>query len=141
MHLCEYAERGKSRKIKELVDLGANPDTANSENLVALKVACEFQKVKSVQALVDAKANVNLESKGVTSVTGAIYTALQIAAGTGNEEIVNILIAAGANPLVKNSRKQTAAMTAEAKKHHHVGKLLRKLEHEYEAKVRELMKC
>ena len=82
---------GNVSKVKEFLANGANPNTLIPGAGSALLFACTLGNAEIVQALVDAKADVN----SVNTASG--FTPLMMAAQLGNKQIVEILIKAGAD--------------------------------------------
>jgi uncharacterized protein len=100
-----------------LIRAGANVNAANSYGVTPLALACTNQSAAMVERLLKAGADVNGAPTGTP--------ALMVAARTGNVEIVNSLLAHGANVNAKESaRGQTALMWAVAEKHPGVARLL-----------------
>lgn len=93
-HLFTKAHRnGRSKTLDLLLSEGANPDTRNAAGKTMLYRVCKYRHadVDQVQVLLRRGADVNLEG-------GAYGTPLRVAARKGNEEIVAILLDAGADP-------------------------------------------
>ena len=82
---------GNVEKVKEFLANGANPNTLIPGVGSALLFACTLGNAEIVQALVDAKADVN----SVSNDTG--FTPLMMACQLGNKAIVEILVKAGAD--------------------------------------------
>lgn len=82
---------GNVEKVKEFLANGANPNTLIPGVGPALLFACTLGNAEIVQALVDAKADIN----SVSSTTG--LTPLMMACQLGNKPIVEILVKAGAD--------------------------------------------
>ena len=82
---------GNVEKVKEFLANGANPNTLIPGVGSALLFACTLGNAEIVQALVDAKADVN----SLSNDTG--FTPLMMACQLGNKAIVEILVNAGAD--------------------------------------------
>jgi len=82
---------GNVAKVKEFLANGANPNTLIPGVGPALLFACTLGNAEIVQALADAKADVN----GIGETTG--FTPIMMAAQMGKKDIVEILIKAGAD--------------------------------------------
>ena len=100
-----------------LIRAGANVNAANSYGVTPLALACTNESAAMVERLLKAGADANGAPTGTP--------ALMVAARTGNVEIVNSLLAHGANVNAKESAHgQTALMWAVAEKHPEAAKLL-----------------
>mmetsp|Transcript_85395 Transcript_85395/g.134830 ORF Transcript_85395/g.134830 Transcript_85395/m.134830 type:complete len:141 (-) Transcript_85395:144-566(-) len=106
----ELIEEGNAGTIRDLIEFGANPDEPDDKGLVPLKAACGSDQVECVRVLLEMKANVNLVGRGIT---GHISTALHIACKNGCEQNIKALLAAGANPSLRNGRDQLPSDTAQ----------------------------
>jgi ankyrin repeat protein len=91
------ARSGAVAAIPLLVAAGANPDATSGVNgWNVLMHAIHKNKIGSVRALLDAKANVNARAGGGTP--------LSMAAGYGQAEIVSLLLERGAKPDIQSLR-------------------------------------
>jgi uncharacterized protein len=100
-----------------LIHAGANVNAANTYGVTPLSLACTNQNAAMVEKLLRAGADPN----GIPTGTPV----LMAAARTGNMEIVQSLLAHGADVNAKeSSRGQTALMWAVAEKHPEVARVL-----------------
>lgn len=90
------AEKGKLEYLKEGVSKGYDVNAMDKFGTPAIIYATIGNKIPVVEYLIEQKANVNI----VQEKTGV--TALGLACKNGEYEIVEMLLAAGANPNVKD---------------------------------------
>jgi Ankyrin repeats (3 copies)/Ankyrin repeats (many copies) len=91
--------KNKPNLVEVLIDVGANPNAKNSYGDTALHEAVAHLNI--VKMLIKAHANVNSRHRGG-------WTPLHLAANCNYFETVKTLIAAGANPNIKDGHGQTA---------------------------------
>lgn len=100
-----------------LIRAGANVNAANTYGVTPLSLACTNENAAMVQKLLNAGANPNGSPAGTPP--------LMTAARTGNVEIVQALLAHGADVNAKESaRGQTALMWAMAERHPELARVL-----------------
>ena len=108
--LMRVARLGDVEKLKQM--LASKDVTANTEMGVsgssALHVAAEYDQAEVVRVLVENKADPNMESR-------CAEAPLIIAAMKGNEEIVKLLLAAGADPRIWNHEHRSVVTLAKTK--------------------------
>lgn len=143
--LFEASALGDVNKLTEL--LGADPDSKNAfsaDGFFPLGYACFFGHEDCVRVLIDAEANVNMQSKNqlnVAPVHSAIaskqigilkmlveagadlnatqqagFTPLHSAAHEGRADMVAFLLENGANPTLRDDSGQTASQIARNRK-------------------------
>ena len=61
--LCELAKRGEIEKVKLLLEGGCEPNAADYDKRTCLHLAASSGNLHVVQALVEAKANVNFQDR------------------------------------------------------------------------------
>mmetsp|Transcript_60259 Transcript_60259/g.140942 ORF Transcript_60259/g.140942 Transcript_60259/m.140942 type:complete len:200 (-) Transcript_60259:110-709(-) len=86
--LMQAAYKGDTKKVKALVDGGADINQQDAYGWTAVRYAVRNRQVKSTQTLLDLGADVNIASK-----TGR--TPLMSAAGNGLEELCKLLVEQG----------------------------------------------
>lgn len=116
LHLA--AHMGECKMIEVLVEMKANVDSRDIEGLTPLGRAICEQKVEAVKILIK-RANVNTKSN-------MDETPLHIAATIGNEEIVKLLLANGAQRGLKTKDGETEVSLAKKYKHTKVEDLFAK---------------
>jgi cytohesin len=100
--LHEAAKGGDPELIRRLVARGLDVDAHDEDGRTPLQDAVAYGKVEAVAALIEAGADVNA-GKG---------SALRTAAQRQNIPIVQLLLAAGADPSLKDREGRTAASLA-----------------------------
>merc|ERR1712232_767643 len=98
--LCEASIHDNVKRVKQLLDCNVDPDTTDNSGAIPLQVASMEGSTNVLQALIDAKAEVNAK------VPIKLDTALHMAARIGSLEIVKILVEGGADTTIKNARGQ-----------------------------------
>lgn len=134
--LCVAAQKGNTVAVRVLLGHGADPNLRDSNQQPPLYWALTSRHLSTVQALIDAHADLRAETPGHRTllVTAAYYiedttlaqrfldagvdvnkpdigggTALMGAASAGVNQIVEFLLRAGANPTLRDNHDQTAA--------------------------------
>ena len=92
LHLA--ARVGDAATLAALLKGGANPDAVDAEHATPLLEAVESGKPAAVRALLDAHANPDLK----TDPRDMKHTPLTLSAWRGRLDLVDMLLAAGANP-------------------------------------------
>ncbi|MFH1114746.1 MAG: ankyrin repeat domain-containing protein [Pseudomonadota bacterium] len=117
--LLNAARSGNVSLARQLLDKGADPDSATSRNWTALMEAASQGRSGVVKALLDHGARVNLRTKGfpfVISGLGSVIpygaTALMAACAAGDSETVRLLLSAGARVNMERADKWTALLAA-----------------------------
>merc|ERR1712070_717409 len=121
-NFCKAADNGKTKIVQKLLDAGGSPDEQDGKGRRPLQVAIVSGNAGIVKLLLDGKANVNLEGKGIQ--TGPTFP-LHVAAREGDPDIAKLLLEAGADTGLKNQRNQSAEMVAEGKKNMNFVKIIR----------------
>jgi len=101
-----------------LLDLGANPNIKNENNMTALMVASIEGCIKCVELLLPLDENINIQENETCS------TSLMAASYNGHTEIVKLLLQAGANPNLQDDHDSTALMESTKEGHTECVKLL-----------------
>ncbi len=116
--LLRATERMDAATLGQLLDAGANPDSASDYGVTALHVACENRDDDAVMLLLGAGANPN-------AATWSGETVLMHCARTGAAASVHALLEAGAEADAAERRKsQSALMWAAAHGHGETVRLL-----------------
>ncbi len=117
--LLEAAGNGNVSVVKELLDKGADPDSATVQNWTALMEAASKRRPRVVMALLDHGARVNLRRRGfpfIVSALGSVIpygeTALMAACSAGDPETVRLLLSGGARVNVERMDKWSALLAA-----------------------------
>ena len=134
--LSHYAVRGNASKevLQNIIDHGADVNVTNNENQTALLLACEDGNENAITVLLKAGADPNIaDADGDICLHDAVRrdnskeviqaiidhgadvnatnrdncTALMFACHKGNEEIINILLKAGADPSIADGDGDT----------------------------------
>ena len=90
LELLQSSEKGDSAKVLELLNAGANPNTAYNDGQTALMLACKGNYTSIVKALVEHGALINTRS--VYDHSALLYTV-----GLGNLELTRFLVSKGAD--------------------------------------------
>ena len=106
--LHRAASRGHLRAVALLLDRGAKVDATDGEDVTPLILASYRGQTDVVKLLLERGAAVNAREKlnGLSSLSHAV--------GRGDKELVSVLLAHGANPLLKDADGRTALERAEA---------------------------
>lgn len=120
--LAEAATEGDAAWVKELLNTGEDPDTADRGGYTALHLAAERGKLKAVEALLAAKRQWvckwspgwvrKVPRTNVNAVAKNGATALILAASGGHADVVRALLAAGADKDAKAKSGATALFIA-----------------------------
>ncbi len=86
--------------VRLLLDKGVDPNRAQSDNTTPLMVAAKTGNTEIVERLLKEKSVI--DKIDITSKNSG-YTALMEATSEGHEEVVNLLLASGANPNIITS--------------------------------------
>jgi ankyrin repeat protein len=113
--LFEAAADGDIKKVRLLLNEGAEPNWNGPRNFTSLIIAASRGYIEIVQVLIEAGANVN---------AGADWTALTFAADRGHEAIVRLLLDSGANIDFRMPGEYSALMAAAERGHVGIVKLL-----------------
>ncbi|MDQ7781888.1 MAG: ankyrin repeat domain-containing protein [Desulfomonilaceae bacterium] len=129
--LLAAAGSGNVGVVRDLLDKGADPDSATVQNWTALMEAASRGRSAVVKALLDHGARVNLRRKGfpfVLSQLGSAIpygeTALMSACSAGDPETVRLLLNAGARVNVERMDKWNALLAASYSGHAEVVSML-----------------
>jgi tankyrase len=106
--LHRAASRGHLRAVALLLDRGAKVDATDGEDVTPLILASYRGQTDVVKLLLERGAAVNAREKrnGLSSLSHAV--------GRGEKELVSVLLAHGADPLLKDADGRTALERAEA---------------------------
>ena len=106
--LHRAASRGRLQAVKLLLDRGAKVDAVDGEGVTPLILASYRGQTEVVKLLLERGANVNAREKrnGLSSLSHAV--------GRGDKELVSVLLAHGADPLLKSADGRTPLERAEA---------------------------
>ena len=142
-------KKGHLKSVKALIKAGANPNLQEQDGMTALMWASDAGNLEIVKALITAGANVDHQDKDG-------YTALMLASASGyakdlikagdntkstaelwfmsktikcHLEVVKTLIAAGANPNLRNKDGKTALMWSNLWGHLEIVKLFKNVNH------------
>lgn len=129
--LLDAAGKGDVRAVKDLLDKGADVDSATVHNWTALMEAASQSRREVVKLLLDHGARVNVKRKGfpfVLSQLGSVIpygeTALMAACSAGDPEIVRLLIANGAAINTERNDRWTALQAASLAGHNRIVRML-----------------
>ena len=124
--LHKAAERGDTKMVDLLLDLGIAVDSFNREGRTALQCAVDHESVLVLELLIERQATVNIRTPTVfnTSIPNDCPTPLIAASVRGHVEIVKILLKAGATCDTKDDQKRTALFHAVELYHHEIARLL-----------------
>ena len=120
--LHRAASRGRLQAVKLLLDRGAKVDAVDGEGVTPLILASYRGQTEVVKLLLERGANVNAREKrnGLSSLSHAV--------GRGDKELVSVLLAHGADPMLKSTDGRTALERAEANGATEIVALLKKAE-------------
>jgi len=106
--LHRAASRGHLNAVALLLDHGAKVDATDGEDVTPLILASYRGQTDVVKLLLERGAAVNAREKrnGLSSLSHAV--------GRGEKELVSVLLAHGADPLLKDADGRTALERAEA---------------------------
>jgi ankyrin repeat protein len=108
-------------RVVEYINKGI-PNCQFEYGVTLLFIACQLGDLKSIQLLLDAKADVNLEAD-----SGC--TPLHVVSNRGNLEAVKLLLAAGADVRLKNARRQTPLQLAQKRGYTEIVKIIQEQVH------------
>jgi ankyrin repeat protein len=117
LHMAAY--NGHTETVKYLIQQGAKVDCRDDEGKTPLIHACTGPFAKSVQALLDAGADVNARD------TTEGFTPLMMAAGLGQPEVVDVLLAHNADKSLVDDDQESAADHAKNSGHDKIVELLK----------------
>lgn len=101
--LLGAAASGDTAAVKQLLKSGANPNEGRFLGLPALMFPLMMQNREMVQALIDAKADINVrDANGATTLMWAVYN------DDANPQLLKDLLKAGVDPNVRDSKGDTA---------------------------------
>ena len=113
---CTVADRTMDPTILDkLLSAGAKPNTVSEDGFTALMIAATLAYEKGVDILLNAAADVNIQTPS---------TALHLAATIGHLAICKLLLASGAQASLKNRNGDTPLDLALSNNHHDVCQLL-----------------
>jgi ankyrin repeat protein len=106
--LHRAASRGHLKAVALLLDRGAKVDATDGEGVTPLILASYRGQTEVVKLLLERGAAVNAREKrnGLSSLSHAV--------GRGDKDLVSVLLAHGADPLLKSADGRTALERAEA---------------------------
>ena len=90
------AKNGDINEIMKQINLGSNVDFPADDGCTPLHYAVFAEKIETVRFLIDINATVNAQNKKGISP-------LHMAANSGNEFLICILLESGANPNAKDN--------------------------------------
>jgi ankyrin repeat protein len=117
MALLDAVIADDPKKIRKLLDKGADVNAKDGHEYTALSSASDDGHTQIVKALLEAGADVNAKD-------GYENTALSLASNEGYREIVKALLEAGADVNVKNIHGDTALIQASDEGHTEIVKTL-----------------
>lgn len=106
--LHRAASRGHVKAVALLLDRGAKVDATDGEGVTPLILASYRGQTEVVKLLLERGAAVNAQEKRNR------LSSLSHAVGRGDKELVSVLLAHGADPLLKDADGRTALERAEA---------------------------
>jgi len=106
--LHRAASRGHLKAVALLLDRGATVDAVDGEGVTPLILASYRGKTEVAKLLLERGAGVNAQEKrnGLSSLSHAV--------GRGDKDLVSVLLAHGADPLLKSDDGRTPLERAEA---------------------------
>ena len=106
--LHRAASRGHLKAVALLLDRGASVDAVDGEGVTPLILASYRGKTEVAKLLLERGAGVNAQEKrnGLSSLSHAV--------GRGDKDLVSVLLAHGADPLLKSADGRTPLERAEA---------------------------
>jgi ankyrin repeat protein len=106
--LHRAASRGHLKAVALLLDRGATVDAVDGEGVTPLILASYRGKTEVAKLLLERGAGVNAQEKrnGLSSLSHAV--------GRGDKDLVSVLLAHGADPLLKSADGRTPLERAEA---------------------------
>jgi ankyrin repeat protein len=118
--LHRAASRGHLKAVALLLDRGATVDATDGEGVTPLVLASYRGQTEVVKLLLQRGAAVNAQEKrsGLSSLSHAV--------GRGDQELVRVLLAHGADPLLKSADGRTPLGRAEANGASEIVALLKK---------------
>jgi hypothetical protein len=134
----ELIEAVKSRdikRVKELLERGANPNAKDKNGWTPLHHAASVGSLDIAMLLINKGADVNAKSEKDVNILSDIFndiatintgsTPLHVAAYKGNLPVVELLLESGADPNVVDRGGRTPAVLAEHRYHEGVAKLIK----------------
>ncbi len=132
----------KTEAAKTLLDNGANPDAADRTGNTALHLAAQLGNLEVVQKLIEKHANPNPRTAKVMAGEGGAaffrgpsgeQTPLLLAARANHKDVMEALVAAGADPTLKAQDGTTLLMAAASSGHVEVVEYAYKLDPDVKA--------
>ncbi|PAA61004.1 hypothetical protein BOX15_Mlig022265g5 [Macrostomum lignano] len=116
--LLKCAKENLSRRLRDLIDTGVDPNYENKNGETAVWFASRNVCLDCLRVLIEKKANLDAQLRN-GNVTG-----LWIAAANGHIEVIQTLLDGGADPEIPDSRGVTALWTATSYGFYEIVKLL-----------------
>ncbi|KAF5406108.1 Double zinc ribbon and ankyrin repeat-containing protein 1 [Paragonimus heterotremus] len=104
IYILGKPDEGTQDDLRRLIEEGANPNCVNASGNTPLVLAVQNRKVGAIPILIEAGAKVN--AAGASNGNTALHEA--VLCGFDGVELVSTLLKCGANPKIKNKRKETA---------------------------------
>jgi ankyrin repeat protein len=117
LHMAAY--NGHTETVEYLIEHGATVDSRDAEGKTPLIHACTGPFAKSVEALLDAGADVNARE------TTEGFTPLMMAAGLGEQEVVQVLLEHKADKTLLDADQESASDHARNSGHTAIVELLK----------------